>query len=55
MDMTNFTDGTLFDNIQKINEEKQKRMERALRFGVETNDMLKAKKQERMARFNAEN
>ena len=38
MDMTNFTDGTIFDNIQKINLEMSKKMN--LKVDLTTNTMV---------------
>ena len=37
--------------LAKMNEEKQKRVERAQKFGLETKEMDKMKKMERMSRF----
>ena len=38
MDMTNFTDGTIFDNITKINKEMSQKMN--LRVDLSTNQMV---------------
>ena len=37
--------------LAQMNEEKQKRLERAQKFGIETKEIEKDKKQERMSRF----
>ena len=45
MDMTNFTDGTIFDNVKRINNEMSQRL--AMRIDLRSASNLAAEKEQR--------
>ena len=46
--------GDSMEILQKLESEKQKRIDRALKFGIESQELQVQKRTERMARFKAE-